>query len=92
VNDEGIEMLFNEADDDEARTSGSQNYVTATLCTEKFFRRTLYIALPSSAERCGGRYRQSVRHIDGPNCVSWTSILESEVYKNLFNYFVTWED
>jgi hypothetical protein len=30
-------------DDDEVRTSVSQNHVTATLCTEEFFPRNQYV-------------------------------------------------
>jgi hypothetical protein len=30
-------------DDDEVRTTASQNPATATLCTEEFFRRTQYL-------------------------------------------------
>ncbi len=44
-------------DDDEVRTSVSENHATATLCTEEFFLRTRYTVYSSpliSAERYGG--------------------------------------
>ncbi len=45
-------------DDDEVRTSASQNRATATLSTEEFLFRTQHLLYSSppliSAERCGG--------------------------------------
>jgi hypothetical protein len=53
-------------DDDEVRTSVSQDQVTATLCAEKLFLRTKYIYLSPHIRQVkmwGGGYGQSVQHI-----------------------------
>jgi hypothetical protein len=39
----GDDVAVDDDDDDAARTSVSQNRMTATLCTEELFLRTLYI-------------------------------------------------
>jgi hypothetical protein len=89
-------------EDDIVRTSASQNRVTTTLCTEKFFLRTQYIhtALPAyqwiGVEGGGGQER------DGQcNAYKWSqlgfrsqSILHTAEggLQNLSNYFLTGED
>jgi hypothetical protein len=43
VDDEKGDVITDAADDDEVRTSASQNHATATMYAEEFFLRTQYI-------------------------------------------------
>jgi hypothetical protein len=80
------------------RTSASQNHVTATLSTEEFFLRTVYIALPLYQQRGVGRGNRILTF----NATHWQSQLsfssQPNLYtaeqglQNLYNYFVTGED
>jgi hypothetical protein len=45
------DVIHDADDDDEMRTSTSQNCVKATLCTEEFFFRTRYIKLSPNINR-----------------------------------------
>jgi hypothetical protein len=50
------DVLIVADDNDEVRTSASQNHMTAILCTEELFLRNQYMynSPLMSAERCGG--------------------------------------
>jgi hypothetical protein len=83
-----VDVIADADDDDEVRTSGLQNYATATLSYEEFFLRTQYLYLSPLIS--------NTTYIDNPGWVSTlsqTSMLQNRVYKTyitLIQLFCDW--
>jgi hypothetical protein len=93
------DVAVNADDDDEVRTSASQNIVTVTMYTEEFFFMNQYvsIAFPSYQQRgVRGQDIASQYSIFRQFQLGFSSQLDLHIAKqglqNLYNYCVTGED